>query len=194
MLLTGFASAAYYIPSDAEIDAWTQQWAEPDSVTATMDPSPAFGAAFDATLIDENFTGFWKAAFGMQYGSWTAGSGLDLSGYDGLKLRITNTLETGDVNVNIFTNDGTGDYTTWGFDEAAWTWIGPGESVWLTIDAAQWDDAANIRKVGFQYATNGPASTNDEAYKGSYIAVQVVPEPATLALLGLGGLLLRKRK
>ncbi len=186
VLILGISAAAvggYYIPSNEEIDSWSQQWVEPGTVSTTMDTSYAFGADFDAALNDEEFAGFWKAAYGIQFAT-----SLDLSGYDGYRLGIKNTHPTDSVSVNIFTNDGTG----WTYVENGWTWIDPGESAWLTIETSQWGDPADIRKIGFQYGTNGPNST--ETYKGSYISVQSLPEPATMTLLALGGLLLRKRR
>ncbi len=118
-----------------------------------------------------------------------------MSAYDGYKLGIKNTHASLYVMVNIFTNSGAGSWETWDFDEnTTWTWVGPGESVWLTIDKSQWADPANIRKIGFQFGTNGPASGNEEPYKGTSLAVRVIPEPASLLLLSLGTVFLRKAK
>ena len=198
LVVSGTAQAAYYVPDNDEIDSWVKLFDDPaGNVTVTKDTSPGDGAVFSATLDDcQNQSAmFWKAGIGHDMSQ----SGIDLSGYDGYKLKLINTHSSKKVMVNIFTNNGWTDdpyYEDDYYDEATWTWLDPGESVWLSIPVSAWENGGwYISKIGFQMGTNTPASLQGD-YSSCNLSVKVVPEPATMSLLALGGLaaLIRRKR
>ena len=142
--------------------------------------------------------------------SWdNANLDINLTLGDGYHLATITSQAENDFVVSLLTEPGS--FWLGGFQppdetdpEANWSWV-TGE-IW---DYTNWSDPTTS---GLPFTqpddAYGPASEqylqlwhhdyrwNDEAiadYSGGYIA-ETIPEPATMMLLGLGGLLLRKRR
>ncbi len=90
-------------------------------------------------------------------------------------------------------------------DDGSATWVGAGSTVTLTLDfsnAALWNggwttgntvlNLDHVSNIGFKIGAN--LGNEEEVVSGVAFDVNVVPEPATIALLGFGGLLLRRRR
>ena len=76
----------------------------------------------------------------------------------------------------------------WLFTSAGWNWIQPNTTVTLTYAVP--GGTTVINALAFEVGT----SLGSGRPSGSPAFISIVPEPATIALLGLGGLLLRRRK
>jgi hypothetical protein len=127
----------------------------------------------------------------------------DLSGYDGYELSFLNTNNSSWW-VNIYFNTGWTDAPynqPNNFYENGWTELLPGVSTTLSIDF----DVANpinlnhVTNIGFIVGANLEdypyANPNNPSNPDAYhIDVSQIPEPATMCLLGLGAVALRRRK
>jgi hypothetical protein len=138
----------------------------------------------------------------------TANSG-DLTGYTGYTMTLHNPgnkaflaalhINTGWTDMgetNRYYQDGTGDVT----------WVGAGDTVTLTLDfsnAALWNGTDyttgstvqllnHVTDIGLKIGVN--VGNSGEYGSGEAFDMHVVPEPATLCLLGLGSLTLLRRK
>jgi len=135
------------------------------------------------------------------------GNGGDLSAYDTFSMTIYNPNASGWFMANIFVNSGWTD-APYGmtniYTENSWTWIAPGSYATLTLDLTQLgltdgnepysgqDRRKYITNIGFQIGSNMGCGGEYEMPSDHAFQVSIIPEPATMLLLGLGGLLLRK--
>jgi hypothetical protein len=180
------------------------------------------GTVFNVSLI--NHTGGWvDMTIGDDFDlpaakagvvAATANSG-DLSGYTGYTMTLNN---PGDkafmaaLHINTGWIDSPWNQTNRYYQngDGSVTWIGPGDTVTLTLDfanAALWDDVYDtyitgstvqnldyVSDIGLKIGVT-IGSPYGEYGSGEAFDIHVIPEPATLCLLGLGGLaLLRRRK
>jgi hypothetical protein len=143
----------------------------------------------------------------------TANSG-DLTGYTGYTMTLHN---PGDkafmaaLHINTGWIDSPWNQTNRYYQngDGSVTWIGAGDTVTLTLDfsdAALWDDDSQsyitgsivqnldyVSDIGLKIGVN-IGSPYGEYGSGEAFDIHVVPEPATLCLLGLGSLALLRRR
>jgi hypothetical protein len=176
------------------------------------------GTVFNVSLI--NHTGGWvDMTIGDDFDlpaakagvvAATANSG-DLSGYTGYTMTLNNPgdkafmaalhISTGWIDdpwnqTNRYYQNGDGSVT----------WIGAGDTVTLTLDfsdAALWNGSGwttgstvqnlgYVTDIGLKIGIN--AGNSGEYGSGEAFDINVVPEPATICMLSLGGLALLKRR
>jgi hypothetical protein len=141
----------------------------------------------------------------------TANSG-DLSGYEGYKMTLYNPgdkaflaalhINTGWTDPNWYE---TNRYYQNG--DGSVTWVGAGDTVTLNLDfsnAALWNGSGwttgstvqllnHVSDIGLKIGVN-VGSPYGEYGSGEAFDIHVIPEPATICLLGLGGLVLSRRR
>lgn len=197
------AEAGLFTYDQATLAGMSKTWAA-GGTTASEVSTEIVGDAvrFSADLQSGNGVGDGWASMGVGYG-WPPPVGLrDLSAYDGVTLTFLNTNQSSWL-VNVYVNTGWTDapYSeTDQFNQSGWQEIAPGVATTIILDfaAVGANNLNHVTNIGFEvggnmedYPYESPLNpSNPDAY---HIDVTSVPEPVTLVLLGLGGLMLRKR-
>jgi hypothetical protein len=196
--------ALYFSPDQTAIFGMSKTWDA--GGTTSEDPTKALvggGVRFSAEMQYGDGSGDGWASQGVGYG-WPPPAALqDLSGYDGYTLTFLNTNNSSWF-VNLYMNTGWTDPPNNEPDnyyENGWTELLPGVSTTIVLDFTA-EGAVNLNHVtniGFEIGANLDeypySSPNNPSNPDTYhIDVTPVPEPALLSLLGLGGLLIRRKK
>lgn len=202
--VASWASATVsYSPSDAITDGWVKLYdgAGTNSITST-DTSPTNGqTSFVGSSTASDASNWWAINIGHEH-DWTVDN-LDLTGYDEISITVRNNNAAGGDKVfaRVAANAGwvptPGDQYLAGPD----TWIDPQAEVTLTLDITGLTatERSQFTKVGIDigmYSVSQPWDDATGSFTGTAFDVTVVPEPATMTLLGLGGLaaLIRRRR
>ncbi len=145
------------------------------TLDATIDIAGDPGVQFDITFADQS--GWTDIALG-KYSPTGIGLG------DTVEMEVKNLDTLYSTAAKLYMQvDG------WVYYQGTGVWISPGATA--TISIVNPSDGTSIDSIGLKLGTDD--WTGRPA--GSSVSVQVVPEPATLLLMGLGGLgLLRRRK
>jgi hypothetical protein len=138
------------------------------------------------------------ASVGIGYGWPPPAAMQDLSAYDGIQLTFKNTNNSNWF-VNIYLNTGWVDSGEQDhFYQDGWIQLAPGVSTIVTLDF-DLEGVINrnhVTSIGFEIGGNMDAYPRWDPLNPSNpdtFHVQVTPEPATMAILGLGALLLRRK-
>ncbi len=194
LLVAGPALAENVTLTDDDLmDLGDLEWG-PGSLSSKTDVA-GDGVEFEITLGGDSEGKIAVGKWSGGYANWSA--------YDGLALELTLVSSSVSGTVEAATFLGDKDYS-FRQPASAWPVLGVGDSAILYIDfAACWDDTSSlvsipagkldkVAGVGFQVITAEPEML------GATIVVRatptVVPEPASLSLLGLGGLALIRRR
>ncbi len=175
LLVLGFAcnaSALIVSQSDATLQSFTDLGWTGSSLTGISDIAGDPGTQYDAS---------WAAT-----GGWA-----DLK----VGANITGGIGLGDTWTQDFYNptaypifvalfmrvDG------WNFNQAGDTWVNPGTTATISMLNPA---VTNVDSIGINMGTDIWTGRPD----GSSGSIQVTPEPTTMLLLGLGGILLRRKR
>ncbi len=189
------AQAGYYSPSLSIIQGMSHMWDAPGTT------SNYFASGNVGTAI--RFTAELKYGDGLSSGWATTGIGYapppseaqDLSAYNGIQLSFLNTNNS-IWSVNLYVITGAGNT----FYEDGWATIAPGISTNVTLDFAAEGvlNQNDVKGFGFQvkgYMEYPQVNLNNPSNPDDYhVDVSTIPEPATLVLLGLGAIALRRLK
>jgi hypothetical protein len=208
LLLALPAQAGLFTMDLATLEAMTKTWdaANTTSLGLTV-VNEGTSVLFSASMQYGDGTGDGWASMGLGF-AWPPPAGLsDLTAYDGYALTFENTNNSSWL-VNLYINTGWTDppaNETNNFYQSEWVKLEPFESVTIVLDFATLVNENgpvvnlnHVTNIGFQVGGD-----MDDSYDGDsdpsnpdwyHINVAPIPEPATLALLGLGAVLLRKRK
>jgi hypothetical protein len=200
-------SASFGLPAEAGLltlsqsqllgmsKAWDGANTTSSEVTVQLiDPAVRYSASMQ---YGDGTSDGW-ASMGVGY-AWPPPAELqDLTAYDGYTLTFLNTNNSSWF-VNLYMNTGwTDNGELDNFYENGWTELLPGISTTLVLDFTGVVNLNHVTNIGFQVGANMdeyPFDPNaDNPSNGDIYHIDVVPEPATLALLGLGGLALLKRR
>lgn len=203
-----FILSCFVVPAVASYD-FTDTLAQ----TASIDVEYWTGSGSSETIlvIDWNQSGNWNTeshAFGYKWdGSATTLTDMfdAITGNGGLEITMVTGSQFGDYIGNFLFTDQDGDqhvhdeqgsfnYASTGDVFAEW-----GEMNWANYTIGDWQ--ANYGIPDDEYITHGQLEAVNACYYNHPTNVSqaldvpyVVPEPATLALMSLGGILLRRRK
>jgi hypothetical protein len=194
LLLAGPALAENVTLTDSNLTGLEDLDWGPGSLESTTDIA-GDGVEFEITLGAD---GEGKIAVGKWSGNYA-----DWSAYDGLGLELALVSSSGSGTIETATFLGDKDYS---FRQPAADWpvLGVGDSAILYIDFdACWDDSSSlvsipsdklnkVAGVGFQVITADPDMLDETIVVRA--TPTLVPEPASLSLLGLGGLALIRRR
>ncbi len=173
MLVLGMASAA----NAAIVSFSAEPYTPGGTITITMHSDEQVVGAVLAVITDNGFGGTANAP-----GSWNALFTIADGGYSGLDIGLGAgdlVLATGTVNIP---NYATGTLFTYTYT------VPLGATGPITFTVLDYPDMGYASYIN--YMSGGTALTENLA--GT--SFTSMPEPATIALLGLGGLLLRRRK
>jgi len=199
MLSPAFATNVYYVP-DSVTDTWTEQYENQSTDITSTNTNPGGGAYTQFTGSTTATSGWWSIGIGHEY-IWDVDC-LDLTGYDEIRITITNENQAGGDKLwaRAFANAGwvpsPGDQRL----EGSELWIDPGASFTSIIDISVLDATrkSQFTKIGIDVGMYADQQTwdLDGSCTGTGFDETVVPEPTTIALLGLGvlGLLRKKNK
>lgn len=172
--LAGFASAAIVELSDSSLLSLSDVGGTAASTLDAVTDIPGDpGVQFDITFADQ--AGWVDIAIGKY-------SPTEVAIGDTWEQTFLNLDPTYPVYVRLYMQvDG------WVYNQGAGIWIDPGDTATVSIlnPATSIVNALGI-KVGTDDWTNRPA--------GSSTSIQAIPEPITLVLLGLGGLVIRRKR
>ncbi len=218
IFVAGNAMALVYTPSLSDLDTFyevtTGTLNGPDVSPITSGGEVGPTGNFNVTIP----SGGWgdvqigrDASIEGPGSAYYSGSWADLSAYDTYELFMTNISTTNDwFMANIYLNTGWTD-APWSetdyYYQNTWTWVAPGTTERLVLDLAAAvsvgggggaghtiDNLTHVSSLGFNIGTNYGCGD----YFGNELDGKAtpVPEPTTLALLGLSviGLNFRRRK
>ncbi len=138
------------------------------------------------------------ASVGIGYGWPPPPEMQDLSAYDGIQLTLKN-VNNSQWFVNVYLNTGWVDIgETDHFYQDGWEEIVPGVMTTITLDFATLGviNRNHVTNIGFEIGGNMdtyPKSNPLYPSNPDSFHIQVIPEPASMAILGLGALLLRRK-
>ncbi len=195
-------AALIFSPDLATIQGMSKTW-DAANTTSSNFTSVNVGSAIrfvSSMKYGDGMSDGW-ASMGVGYG-WPPPAPLNnLSGYTGYSLTFLNTNESIWF-VNLYMNTGWTDppYSEQNnFYESTWVELLPNVSTTITLDFAGAVNLNHVTNIGFQVGANMDAYPQNNLSNPSnpddyHIDVSPIPEPATLLMLGLGSLLLIRRK
>ena len=204
LFLSLSAEATLFTFDQSQLAGMSKTW-EAGGTTASEVTAQIVGPAvrFVADMQSGDGTGDGWASMGVGYGWQPPAELRNLTAYDGVTLSFLNTNNSSWW-VNLYVNTGWTDLP-YGeddqFNQSGWVELAPNVSTTIVLDfaAVGANNLNHVTNIGFEvggnleeYPFGDPLNpSNPDTY---HIDVTPIPEPATLMLLGLGGLILRKRK